>query len=212
MLGDRRSVDTDASSTAWQAVLDFWFGPESDTLAIIASQSRIWWFPTEAVDDHCSRSFGEMLDSQIDCVRESWPVTAKGRLAAILLFDQISRHVFRDQPGAFSFDEDALQLSREGLRVELDKELSLIQRRFFYMPMEHAEDLEAQRLGVECFKSLERDATAEERPVFSLAVKHSLEHASVIRRFGRFPWRNHVLGRESTAEEIEFLAESSVKS
>ncbi|MDP3460768.1 MAG: DUF924 family protein, partial [Hyphomonas sp.] len=139
---------------------------------------------------------------------EDWAARgAKGRLAAILVLDQFSRNIFRKSPRAFAQDRLALHLCKEGLLAREDLGLSEAERVFFYLPLEHAEDEGLQARSVDLFTSLH----AEARPGFEDFTKSTLDyahqHLEAIRQFGRFPHRNAVVGRVSTPEELDWLAE-----
>ncbi len=133
--------------------------------------------------------------------------TPRGRLALILLLDQLPRAIYRGTPRAFEKDDKALGLAREGLQLKMDHHLRYIERLFFLLPLEHAEDLDAQQQSVRRFLELEAEVAPPLRPAFGGFVEYAVRHRDVIERFGRFPHRNEILGRESTAEEEAFLKE-----
>ena len=131
-----------------------------------------------------------------------WRESAQGCLAEVLILDQFSRNMFRDQPEAFRFDPLALALSQEAIRRGLDlsdatKPLTEAQRRFLYMPFMHSESLKIHDQSIALFESLEDKET----------LRYEHRHRDIIERFGRYPHRNQVLGRESTPEEIAFLTQ-----
>ena len=128
---------------------------------------------------------------------DDWCDTSQGRLALIIVLDQFSRNIYRDTPGAFEADAKALQLTVDGIRDGADKNLSLEQRSFFYMPLRHAEDLAMQELGLMKTRELNDAGYGTD--------KYALNHMELIERFGRFPHRNAVLGRRNTPEENEYL-------
>jgi uncharacterized protein (DUF924 family) len=122
-------------------------------------------------------------------------------LALVIVLDQFSRNIHRDDARAFAQDEHARECAEEAIERGDDLGMLPVERQFLYMPFEHSERLEDQELALDLFRSL--DAFEETHDVSDWARRH---HA-VIERFGRFPHRNAILGRESTAEEIEFLAQ-----
>ena len=124
----------------------------------------------------------------------------RGALARVLLLDQFMRNIYRETPRAFAGDVLALAISKAAVVNHDDQTLMPVERWFLYMPFEHAEDLAAQQASLDLFARL-RDETGLSEPVI-----WAERHAEVIRRFGRYPHRNGILGRESTAEEIEYLA------
>jgi uncharacterized protein (DUF924 family) len=124
-----------------------------------------------------------------------WRATPEGRLAEIIVLDQFSRNLFRDSPLAFASDDMALVLAQEAVRTGADQALPQQQRLFLYMPYMHSESRRIHAIALSLFESL---GLAEN-------LQYERAHKAIIDRFGRFPHRNAVLGRESTAEELEFL-------
>ena len=172
-------------------VLDFWFAPEH----------REYWFnSTPAFDAEISRRFGataRILADPVAVTGLDWRADPASHLAEIIVLDQFPRNMFRGTPAAFAWDDQALDSARSLVEREGDLALEPERRKFAYMPYMHAEDLVSQdRCVALCATRLpEHDDT----------VKHAEAHRDVIRRFGRFPHRNAVLGRDSTPEEIAFL-------
>jgi len=128
---------------------------------------------------------------------EQWRSTPLAALALVVVLDQFSRNMFRGSPGAFAGDPAALAAAAGAIERGFDRLLSAQERTFVYMPFEHAEDLEAQRRSLALFEALDPND-----------MEYARRHHEIIARFGRFPHRNAVLGRESTPEEIEFLKRS----
>jgi uncharacterized protein (DUF924 family) len=123
-----------------------------------------------------------------------------------VLFDQVPRNVYRGTAAAFAFDREALPLSLEGLHLAADAALDPVERLFFYLPLEHAESLEAQDAALGALERLVAEAPEELRGFCAGAKDSARRHHDIIAKFGRFPHRNHVLGRESTEAEREWLA------
>jgi uncharacterized protein (DUF924 family) len=136
----------------------------------------------------------------------NWAGSPKRRLALIILFDQVPRNAYRGTAAAFAFDREALGLAVEGIQLAADAALDPIERLFFYLPLEHAESLEAQDASIAAFDRLVAEAPPELRESCANAREYAREHRAVIAKFGRFPYRNAVLGRASTLEELEWLA------
>ena len=128
-----------------------------------------------------------------------WRETPRGCLAEIILLDQFSRNLFRDDARAFAADGQAREAMNHALARGFDDGMSVDERRFLYMPLQHSENATDQTRSVELFRTLEDDKTFE----------FTLRHQEIIARFGRFPHRNSALGRDSTAEEIAFLQEAN---
>ena len=118
----------------------------------------------------------------------------------------MSRNIFRGKPEAFAQDDRALALCKEGLDLGDDRRLSLCERTFFYMPLEHAEDADVQRLSVHLFERLAEEAPERWRSVLLENARYARDHRRIIDEFGRFPHRNAVLGRASTPAEEAYLA------
>jgi len=169
-------------------VLDFWFGA--------TDVERPEWFRADpAFDREIAERFGAAIDDALSGRYDDWADSPRGALALIVLLDQFTRNAFRGTPRAFAGDAKALAAARRLVRERHDDELTPTQRQFAYLPFEHAEDLQAQREGV--------DLIAAKAPPDALPWAE--RHRDVIARFGRFPHRNEILGRASTPQEIEFL-------
>ncbi len=129
---------------------------------------------------------------------DGWQESAKGALALAILFDQVPRNVYRDTPRAFATDAKALAVTRRAIDLGLDRQLDEAERMFLYLPLEHCEELEDQELCVRLMGELEAN------PQW---CDYALRHRDIVARFGRFPHRNKILGREPTPEEEAFLKE-----
>ena len=188
-------------------LLAFWFGDDSDDAAVAAAKAELWWGHSPATDEFLRERFGAAATAAAAGLLNHWAEAPRGRLALILLLDQLPRAVHRDTPGAFAQDAAARVLAEQGLESGANEALRPIERLFLYLPLEHSEDLEDQDRSVELFGELADSIPEEQRPTFSNFVDYAQKHREVIARFGRFPHRNRILGRESTAEEIAFLEE-----
>jgi uncharacterized protein (DUF924 family) len=181
-----------------QEVLAFWFGAPGDT---DWGQPRKQWFVKDAAFDAQIRErFGALIERGIAGALDSWAADTAGALAQIVVLDQFTRNVYRDRARAFAGDARALAAARALVRSGGDRMLPGVQRQFVYLPFEHAEDLAAQRESLQLFAQLEREA-----PEVGELLIWAQRHHDIIARFGRYPHRNALLGRPSTAEEIEFL-------
>ncbi len=181
----------------WQAVLDFWFLPATDPEY---AKSRAEWFrKSDAFDALIRSQFGALIERALRGELRDWDTEPPGALAQIIVLDQFTRNTFRDTPRAFAGDPQAQQAALAMLEDRRDLELIPAQRWFVYMPLEHAEDIALQERCVAFFSELEREAH------FENIAAYAVRHRDIIARFGRFPHRNRILGRESTPDEIEFL-------
>lgn len=186
-------------------VLDYWFGTQVGDAATAAAQKKLWWSKDAAVDAEIRGRFGALVAAAAGGAHRNWADTPRGRLALILLFDQFPRNMYRDTPQAFAHDAQALQLALDGLAAGADSQLRPIERVFFYLPLEHAESAEMQERSVALFAALAAGVPAAERETFTGYADYAVRHRDIIRRFGRFPHRNRILGRASTPEETGFL-------
>lgn len=186
------------------AILEFWFGQESDDRQLAASRAELWWSGSSAADAQI-RPFAALRTQLIAHSDGPGLETARQRLAGILLIDQFSRALHRGTPGAFEHDPLALSWCLDGLGAGLDQALRPLHRVFFYLPLEHSESLAMQDRCVALFGALHAQAPAEYRDLYANYLDFAERHRAVIARFGRFPHRNRILGRPSTDEEAEFL-------
>jgi uncharacterized protein (DUF924 family) len=176
-----------------QEILDFWFGsPES---AELGSRRQIWFDATSEFDQEIRQRFFEANRLASKGALDELKQTQMGTLALIILLDQFSRNIFRGAGEAFANDSRARSLTEYALEKRFDKNVLTVQGLFFYLPFEHAEDLELQDKSVNLFVHL-GDATS---------LQYAICHRDQIVRFGRFPDRNKALGRPSTKAEEEFL-------
>ncbi|TXH90253.1 MAG: DUF924 domain-containing protein [Rhodoferax sp.] len=150
-----------------------------------------------ALDEAICTRFGATLEAAAKCELFAWRATPEGRLAEIIVLDQFSRNAYRDTPRAFAQDALALVLAQELVASGLDQRLPTAQRVFAYMPYMHSESALVHTQAVKLFS----------QPGMEGNLDFELRHQAIITRFGRYPHRNAVLGRSSTAEEIAFLSE-----
>lgn len=187
------------------SILAFWFGDCAEDALTAARQSTLWWNKDPHTDQAIRRRFAPTLEKLQGNALESWSATAKGALALILLTDQLPRNMFRNTAQAFAYDQQALAWCKQGLSCQLPTELRLIEQVFFYMPLEHSEHLPDQEQAVSLFAVLRDQASVTQRPVFAQFLDFAQRHRDIIQRFGRFPHRNALLGRVSSAAEQAFL-------
>ena len=190
-----------------EAVLEFWFGSNPDDAAIAKEKSALWWSKNPQVDDEIRGRFEGLVAKAAAGELSYWEATPTGRLALILLTDQFPRNIYRDSPRAFAYDAKALAWCLDGIEQHVDRKLRPIERVFFYLPLEHAESLEHQDKSVKHFGELVSIVDEPDKAVFKEYLDFAIRHRDIIARFGRFPHRNKILGRQFTAEEIAFLNE-----
>ena len=170
----------------FNTVIDFWFNE---------LEPRQWWQKDESLDSMIRSRFGDLHRQAKAGELFAWRETALGSLAEVIVLDQFSRNIFRDTPDAFACDPLALALAQCAISKGLDQELSDVQRSFLYMPFMHSESRLIHIEAVKLYKAL--------------GIQNNLDfeykHKVIIDRFGRYPHRNTILGRESTEEEQAFL-------
>ena len=189
-----------------RAILEQWFGDQDDDLQRMKF-SGLWWKKDPEFDRQLRDRFGADLQRAQRGELDGWCGSPKGRLALIILLDQFSRNIYRDTPAAFANDAKAYALCTEGLDKGEDQQLSRLERAFFYMPLMHQEDPQCQKRSVEIFKALLDGAPAQLQEELVGNYESAKRHAQIIERFGRYPHRNKILGRETTAEEAAFLSQ-----
>lgn len=181
-------------------VLDFWFGsPEAPGFG----QPRNEWFRKDAGFDERIRSrFSGCVDAALAGQVDDWAATPEGLLGLLIVLDQFPRNLFRNQAKAFAGDERARRLAQQAVEQGWDQAFNLVQRVFLYLPFEHSESLADQERSIALFSAL-----AEANPAAQGFLDYAHRHHEVIARFGRFPHRNAALGRLSTQEESDYLAQ-----
>lgn len=180
-------------------VLEFWFGSPGSPEAL---QARREWFAKDAAfDAEIRRRFGATIEAALAGALETWTQAPPSALALIIVLDQFTRNAFRDTPRAFSGDPAALALARSVVDRGWHEQLAPLQRAFVYLPFEHSEDIVDQCESLRLFGLLRDD------PQAGGMLEWAIKHYDVVERFGRFPHRNAILGRESTPQELAFLAQ-----
>lgn len=181
-----------------EEILRFWFGdPEGE----YGQQRQVWFKKDSAFDSIIRQRFLEDVERAIAGDLDDWRQGSRSCLALVLLLDQFPRNLFRGDARSFEGDRAALTTAYDALDRGYDQQVLPVERMFFYLPLEHSENLADQERSVELVRSLH--ATQPEK--FESTLDYALRHRDVIQRFGRFPHRNQVLGRETTPEEAEFL-------
>ena len=178
-----------------RAVLDFWFGPSPH-------QVRDEWFRKDAgFDERIRAEFGDDIAAAVAGKFGEWCATPHGALARVIVLDQFTRNTYRDTPLAFAGDPGALATANEAVERGFDRSLDFYERWFLYLPFEHSEEAHMQERSLALFGALSEEMGNRD------ALDWAEKHAVIVRRFGRYPHRNAILGRASTPEEIAFLNE-----
>jgi uncharacterized protein (DUF924 family) len=190
-----------------EEVLSFWFGPIKDGFTV-SDRASLWWAGDGKNDRLISELFGHRVHQALRGELNHWSDSPRGRLALIILLDQFTRTIFRGSEDAFSGDPSALELCLKGRALGHDQALEIVERTFFYMPLEHAEQLDKQELSIGCFEQMLIEVSGRDKIQVENWLDFAHQHYDQIVRFGRFPHRNAVLGRSSTPEELAFLLQS----
>lgn len=188
-------------------ILGFWFGPLKNGFPIKDRES-LWWAGHSGNDRLIKELFSHQVQQALRGELDEWAQQPRGRLALILLLDQFTRTIYRGTADAFSGDNKALQLTLDGVHRGLDQALEFSERTFFYMPLEHAEDIQMQELCISCFESMLLEVSGVHKLKAENWLDFAFQHHRQIEKFGRFPHRNDVLGRSSTPEELAFLLQT----
>lgn len=187
------------------AILDFWFGSDALSPEQHERLAARWFRRDEAFDAEIRDRFGGLVDAARAGELDGWTATPPSWLALLLLLDQFPRNLYRNSAAAFAGDSKAQRLALDGIARGDDRALPVRYRAFAYLPLEHAEDPELQQRCVALFEVLATDPQARPAEAYLSYLDYARRHCDVIRRYGRFPHRNHVLGRPTTAEEQTYL-------
>jgi len=201
-------------------VREFWFGKsltgplpgqgELASQAVALKRRSDLWFETNpqvvAQQDEIIRTqFQDLVERTVQGELDGWADSPRRRLSLIIVLDQFPRQIYRGTPEAFAYDPAALALTLSGMQLAADGALNLVERLFFYMPLQHAEATEVQDESVSAYKRLVAESPAELRSTFEVSLQSAQKHRELIRQFGRFPHRNKILGRENTPEEVAYF-------
>lgn len=186
-------------------ILDYWFGADSTALSISDAKQKLWWGKDDVVDRTITRRFAAITARLARGEHADWLHTPRGQLATIICFDQFPRNMFRGEAAAFAHDPAALKLAKTMVAQGDDQPLPPIFRVFAYLPFEHSETLADQQQSLDLYGALRDGAPAAEYELFANFYEFARKHQAVIAQFNRFPHRNVILDRTSTAAEQEFL-------
>lgn len=192
-------------------VLEYWLGAEFPDNASALTRKRLWFIKSETTDEEIRKLFAgllqEALMGKLDGEALEQPL---GMLAVLIVLDQFTRNAYRGTAKSFAGDERALALALKAIDLgwDTDESIPTVARIFMYLPLEHSEDLLMQEHSVVAFEQLHQEAaTPELREFFATTLDYAIRHREVIAQFGRFPHRNAILERESTASEREYLSQ-----
>lgn len=192
-----------------EQVLHYWFDDAEQNIERLHEQSKNWYSVSTERDEEIKREFGTLLQEIATGQRQEWMQTSSGVLALVLVLDQFTRQIYRKRPEAFAHDAQAIAITYSGISRGLDQEMSVPGRLFFYHPFQHSEKLKDQEFGVQIVRNLRSHCDEKWHEYVDESIRYFEEHYETVLRFGRFPHRNEVLDRRSTAEELEFLRTAS---
>ena len=179
-------------------ILEFWFGDKTNPT--YGEYRNVWFQPDDAFIAEVKERFSDIYKRAANGELDDWQQTPEGSLALVLLLDQFSNLIHRGEAGGFASDAAARKVTKHAIERGFDQQFPDLHRWFFYLPLEHSENLDDQHAAVKLFSALTKDE------VNMVGLDYAERHLRVIERFGRFPNRNAALGRKSTSEEEEFLA------
>ncbi len=183
-----------------EEILRFWFGDPADPNSEYGQQRQAWFKKDPAFDDTIRQRFLADVERAIAGDLDEWRQGPRSCLALVLLLDQFPRNLFRGDARCFRGDRAALTTAYYALDRGYDQQVLPVEGMFFYLPLEHSENLNDQNRSVELVRSLHAA-----HPEFESTLHHAIRHWDVIQRFGRFPHRNEILGRKTTPKEAAFL-------
>ncbi len=182
-----------------QDVLDFWFGPAGSEE--YGKPREAWFVKDDGFDEEIRARFGAAVEAAIDGGFEDWRDSFEGSLALVILLDQFPRNLFRGSPRSFAGDPRAREVASQAIEREFHLSASSVEVVFYLLPFEHSEDMADQERSLVLFNEL------PESPEKANWLLYAQKHYDVVEKYGRFPHRNAVLGRENTPEEDDYLAQ-----
>ena len=196
-------------STDYRQVIEFWFGELPMQPDALAGRRKLWYGFDSATDILIKDRFGALVEAAVAGSYRRWKTQALSRLALIIVLDQFTRNIHRGRAGAFDGDARALRLALDTIDRGMDREVDPIPRGFFYLPLQHAEDLAIQERSVRIAERFDAECRAAFDDYPGGLAPYARKHRDIVARFGRFPHRNEALDRESTANELAYLADDA---
>jgi uncharacterized protein (DUF924 family) len=201
-----RGASTGARLLTPDQVHEFWFADAADDPAKAHRRTAFWFHAGRDIDETIADRFASTLAAAGDGRLSDWESRPRACLALIVVLDQCPRNIYRGSASAYRYDARALALARRGVAAGQLRALTPIEQAFFLMPFQHCEDLRGQREGFALFKGIADEVPPDWHTVMDRVLHYARLHLEIVERFGRFPHRNAVLGRPSTAAELEYLA------
>lgn len=194
---------------AYSDVLEYWFAGAADNDPLLKSRMPTWFGSSTEIDAEIRDRFLPAVEAATAGELSAWVPAPKKRLALILLLDQFTRNCYRGTRRAFAADDLALDLTLTGIELAMHEDLGPAEQVFFLMPLQHAESLQIQEKSVQQFEDLLHRLPEIRQPHFRGFVEYARLHFDIVKRFGRFPHRNGILGRTDTPEEKEYLSKDA---
>lgn len=191
-------------TTRKEEILAFWFGDLDGPYDLGANQ-KMWWMKDAELDAQIQERFGAQVERAAAGEHDAWLETPRGALALVILLDQFSRNIYRNSPKTWENDPKAVALALSAIEREHHQQLVTVERQFLFMPLMHSEDVAMHERSLALIEATLAEVPADARAGFELWHRSAVQHADIVRRFGRYPHRNAILGRTSTAEELAFL-------
>lgn len=188
-------------------VLGYWFREQPADAAAAMPEMYRWFQSGPEVDQEIIARFAPAVEAAVAGGLATWEAEPRDRLALVIVLDQFTRNVYRNDPRTHAGDARAQRLTVDALERGLDRTLSFWERLFLGMPLRHAEDVALQSRGLEDARRMVRECPPALEPIAAMAVEQSEKYLAIVTRFGRFPHRNEILGRASTPEEKAFLVD-----
>jgi uncharacterized protein (DUF924 family) len=188
-----------------EAVLEFWFGDAARDPSALQQRVDLWFASSEETDARIAEHFGSLAAEAARSELEPWTAEPRACLALIILLDQFPRNLHRGSAEAFACDAHGLAVAEAGVAAGHLEVLATSEQCFYLLPYEHSENTEVHQRGLALFRRVLDRAAPEWRPSAKNSLDYALSHFEIIERFGRYPHRNAVMGRESTPEERAYL-------
>jgi uncharacterized protein (DUF924 family) len=190
-----------------ESILEFWFGRAAGDPAEASARETSWFGASGEADSLIRERFASAIEAAARGELDSWVQVPRSALALALLLDQFPRNIWRGTAKAFTHDARALRVAKEAVARGHLHELAPVEQAFLVLPLQHSESVEDQRESVRLSSEIAQAAPKAWRPLLERYLQFARQHLALVERFGRFPHRNHVLGRRPTPEEEAYLRE-----
>lgn len=199
------TMNTALNEQSWRELHAYWFADIDPSLDYMQGRLPIWFFADAAADAYIRETFVPWIAALEPAMLARWCEAPRSLLAAILLYDQVPRNAFRGQPESFAYDATGLALAELLFERGFDRALEPVERFFAVLPFQHQEEPGMQLRQLEAVHAIADQAAPGHQRFFGVARDMAERHRAAIDRFGRFPHRNVILGRQSSAAELSFL-------